>query len=55
MRQLLKRFVREEAGMETVEYAILGALFVAGLVTVVPVLIGALQKVFNKVDATVPA
>jgi Flp pilus assembly pilin Flp len=31
----LKRFCREEGGMETVEWAILAALIVAGLVAII--------------------
>ena len=33
--QLIARFVRDERGMETVEWAVLAALIVAGLVTVI--------------------
>ncbi len=33
-----KRFARDERGMETVEWAILAALIVAGLVTVITTL-----------------
>ena len=32
---LAKRFVREEQGMETVEWGVLAALIVAGVVTVI--------------------
>jgi pilus assembly protein Flp/PilA len=32
---LLKKFVRDEAGMETVEWAIMAALIVATLITVI--------------------
>jgi Flp pilus assembly pilin Flp len=32
---LLKRFIREEKGLETVEYAIIVGLIVAGLVAVI--------------------
>jgi len=35
MAGLLKRFVRDERGMETVEWAVLAALIVAGLIGVV--------------------
>jgi len=34
----VKRFVRQDKGMETVEWAILAALIVAGLVTVITTL-----------------
>jgi Flp pilus assembly pilin Flp len=32
---LLKKFVRDEAGMETVEWAIMSALIVAGVIGIV--------------------
>jgi pilus assembly protein Flp/PilA len=35
MLQLLKRFVREEEGLETVEYAIIAGLIVVGIVTTI--------------------
>jgi Flp pilus assembly pilin Flp len=38
MKALLAKFAREEQGMETVEWAILAALIVAGLVTVISTL-----------------
>jgi Flp pilus assembly pilin Flp len=36
--QLLKKLVRDDSGMETVEWAILAALIVAGLVAVITTL-----------------
>jgi pilus assembly protein Flp/PilA len=38
LRYLVKSFAREEQGMETVEWAILAALIVAGLVAVITAL-----------------
>jgi Flp pilus assembly pilin Flp len=35
MRELAVRFIREDRGMETVEWGVLAALIVAGLVTVI--------------------
>ena len=35
MRQLVSRFIRDERGMETVEWGVLAALIVAGLVGVI--------------------
>ena len=35
MAALLKRFVREESGLETVEYAIITGLIVAGTITAI--------------------
>ncbi len=34
-RELVKRFVSDEQGMETVEWAVLAALIVAGLATLI--------------------
>jgi len=46
--QMIKRFVRDEQGLETVEWAILAALIVAGLVTVIT---GLGNNVVNKFSA----
>jgi len=35
MRTLIARFIRDEQGMETVEWAVVAALIVAGLVAVI--------------------
>jgi pilus assembly protein Flp/PilA len=35
MLQLIKRFVREEEGLETVEYAIITGLIVVGVIAVI--------------------
>jgi Flp pilus assembly pilin Flp len=35
IRHWIKKFARDERGMETVEWAVLAALIVAGLVTVI--------------------
>jgi Flp pilus assembly pilin Flp len=45
---MFKRFSRDERGMETVEWAILAALIVAGLVTVIT---GLGQNILNKFTA----
>lgn len=48
MVSMFKRFSRDERGMETVEWAILAALIVAGLVTVIT---GLGQNILNKFTA----
>ncbi len=53
MKSMLKRFASDERGMETVEYVVLVALIVAGLVVAVPTLINAIQGAFTKVSDTV--
>jgi Flp pilus assembly pilin Flp len=53
MKSMLKRFVSDERGMETVEYVVLVSLIVAGLVVAVPVLLDAINAAFNKVSDTV--
>ena len=35
MKKLIKRFVKDEQGLETVEYAIIVGLIVAGLIVVI--------------------
>ena len=44
----LKRFWNDERGMETVEWAVLAALIVAGLVAVIATLGGNVLAAFNK-------
>jgi pilus assembly protein Flp/PilA len=48
MLQLIKRFVREEEGLETVEYAIMTGLIVVAVIAAIG---GIGTKVFNKFDA----
>ena len=53
MYSLLKKCVREDSGMETVEWAILAALIVAGLVAVITTLgSNVLNKFTTLRDAT---
>lgn len=50
---LVKRFLSDERGMETVEWAVLAALIVAGLVGVITSLGGNVLAAFNNlVSAT---
>ena len=53
MKSMLKRFASDERGMETVEYVVLVALVVAGLVLAVPTLLNAISAGFQKVADTV--
>ena len=56
MQRIIRSFVRDEQGMETVEWAILAALIVAGLVAVIAALGGHVNDAFNKLqNATVNA
>jgi len=48
MRSILNRFISDESGMETVEWAVLAALIVAGLVAVIT---GLGTNVLNKFTA----
>lgn len=50
---ILKRFIREEEGLETVEYAVMTALIVAALVTAITTLSGAVSTRFGAVSTTV--
>lgn len=49
MKALLKRFVKEEAGLETIEYAILAAICVAVAVLGYSALAGAISAKFNEI------
>lgn len=45
---LIKRFLADESGMESVEWGVLAALIVAGLVGVVTTLGGQVLAAFNR-------
>lgn len=49
----LRRFVSDEKGLETIEYAVMTALIVAALVTAITALSGAVSTRFGKVQTTV--
>jgi Flp pilus assembly pilin Flp len=49
----LRRFMSDEQGLETIEYAVMTALIVAALVTAITALSGAVQTRFGKVQTTV--
>lgn len=46
---LLKRFVREESGLEGVEYAVMVALIVAGIAAAVPLLTNAISTKYTSI------
>ncbi len=50
---LLKRFLRDESGLELVEYAVMTALIVAALVTAITVLSGSISGRFGEVKTTI--
>ena len=47
----LKRFIKDERGLETVEYAIITALIVAGTITVLGTIGRRVLNTFTTVDA----
>lgn len=47
------KFMRDERGMETVEYAVMTALIVAALVTAITLLSGAISGRFDNVRTTI--
>lgn len=53
MLKAMKKFVRDDRGMETVEYAVMTALIVAALVAAIAALSLAIQGRFNAVDEVV--
>jgi Flp pilus assembly pilin Flp len=50
MKAVLRRFVRDEQGLETVEYAVMTALIVAGLILAVYTLGQTIKTQFQNVD-----
>ncbi|MCL4216165.1 MAG: Flp family type IVb pilin [Candidatus Hydrogenedentes bacterium] len=53
LRNLLYSFVRDERGLETVEYAVMTALIVAALVTAIGLLSAAVSGRFDAVTGVV--
>jgi len=49
----LNKFVRDERGMETVEYAVMTALIVAAMVTAITLLSGAISGRFGEVQGVI--
>jgi Flp pilus assembly pilin Flp len=56
MKKLVKRFIKEENGLETIEWTLMAALVVLGFVVLYNPIVTAIQGVFTKiVDALNPA
>ena len=53
IKQFTKRFIREDDGLETIEYAVMTALIVAGLVAALGALATAVSGRFGEVQGTV--
>ena len=52
-KNIVSRFIRDEEGLETIEYAIMTALIVAGLVGALGLLSTAIEGRFTEVQGTV--
>ena len=55
MRKMFRKFVADERGLETVEYAVMTALIVAALVTAIGLLTAAVAGRFDSVRAIIGA
>ncbi len=55
MTKMLKRFIRDERGLETVEYAIILGLIVVGTITAIIALGGWVNDQFDTVNTDVGA
>jgi len=53
MSKVFKKFVSDEAGLETVEYAVMTALIVAALVTAITLLSGAVSGRFGETQGVI--
>lgn len=53
MKAVLKRFLSDESGLETVEYAVMTALVVAAMVAAITALSGAIIGQFNDTQAVI--
>ena len=53
MTKVIKRFISDERGLETVEYAVMTALIVAALVTAISLLTAAVAGRFDSVRAVI--
>ena len=53
LRKTFKRFVKDESGLETVEYAVMTALIVAALVLAIGALTGAISGRFTSVSTVI--
>jgi len=55
LRERFKRFVRDEKGLETVEYAVMTALIVAALIVAIGALTAAVSGRFDAVTGVISA
>ncbi len=53
MTKVIKRFVSDDSGLETVEYAVMTALIVAALVTAIGLLTAAVSGRFDSVRTVI--
>jgi len=53
VRNLIKKFIRDEKGLETVEYAVMTALIVAAVVVAIGLLSGAVTDRFDSVEGVI--
>ena len=54
MKTLLKKFWQDEAGLETIEYAIIAALIVIGAVAFLKSIGSKVEATFEKIDEDFP-
>jgi Flp pilus assembly pilin Flp len=54
MKKLLKRFIPEEQGLESVEYAVLAALIIVALIGVIGAMTAGIHGVYANVTANLP-
>ena len=55
MKAVLKRFIKDERGLETIEYAIMVALIVAGLITIITSVGDKVAAQFTNIDTELTA
>jgi len=53
MKEIMRKFMKDEQGLELVEYAVMTALIVAALVTAITLLSGAISGRFGEVQGVV--
>jgi Flp pilus assembly pilin Flp len=53
MKSFINKFVSDEKGLETVEYAVMTALVVAAMVTAITLLANAITNRFNQTATTI--
>jgi len=55
MKAVLKRFIKDERGLETIEYAVMTALIVAAVIGAITAVTAAIQGRFEDVEDTILA